>query len=124
MFINDFDLKIHLYGDKGNFALVTVDDGRTDAFNKLPFVSIPIENVTPEIIGEKIAEYIKNNCTKEDGWTITFYSFDDGDLRVAGRFKTDKEKDEFLDKIQQPNSGWTEEELSTLSVFNDYFYIL
>lgn len=126
MFINDFDLKIHLYGDEGKFALVTIDDGREKAFNKLPSVSIPIENVTPESIGEKIAEYIKNNCTEEDGWTVVFYPWDDdeGKPRVAGRFKTDEEKDKFLEEIHKQDSGWLNEELSSISVINDYWYML
>ena len=85
MFVNDFDLKIHLYGDEGKFALVTVNDGREKAFNKLPFVSIPIENVTPEAIGEKIAEYIRNNCTEEDGWMDGLLHFILGMMTKASR---------------------------------------
>ena len=61
-----------------------------------------------------------------NGWTIVYYPWDDleGKPRVAGRFKTDKEKDEFLEKIYKPDSGWMEEELSTVAVFNDYYYML
>lgn len=61
---------------------------------------------------------------KEKGWTITFYQWDDMQLRVAGRFKTTKEKDDFLDEIYQSDSGWLEEELSSISVINDYWYAL
>ena len=59
-----------------------------------------------------------------NGWTVTYYRWDDGQLCVAGRFKTAKEKDAFLAKIRQSNSGWLEEELMTISVINDYNYML
>ena len=60
------------------------------------------------------------------GWTITFIPWEDieGLPRVAGRFKTDKEKDEFINRIYQPDSGWTDEELESLSIINDYYYRL
>lgn len=62
----------------------------------------------------------------EKGWTITFVQWDDieGKERVVGRFKTTKEKDEFLEKIYKPNSGWLEEEFQTLKIINDYHYML
>lgn len=61
---------------------------------------------------------------EEKGWTITFYLWDDGKERVARRFKTTEEKDKFLDEIHQPGSGWLGEELQTISVINDYWYML
>lgn len=62
----------------------------------------------------------------EKGWTIVYYPWEDIQCkpRVAGRFKTTKEKDEFLEKIYKHDSGWLEEELSTISVINDYNYQL
>ena len=62
----------------------------------------------------------------EKGWTIVFYPWDDmeGKPRVAGRFKTTEEKNKFLDKIYSKDSGWMEEELSTISAINDYNYSL
>lgn len=62
----------------------------------------------------------------EKGWTIVFYPWDDllGKPRVAGRFKTAKEKDDFLNDIYKPDSGWTNEELEMLSIINDYNYML
>lgn len=72
MFINDFDIKIHLYGDEKNFGLVTIDDGRLSGvkeyddkfFNKLPQASFPIKKVTPEKIGKVIETYIKTYLTE------------------------------------------------------------
>lgn len=60
------------------------------------------------------------------GWTITYVPWEDleGLPRVIGRFKTDKEKDDFLNKIYQPNSGWMDEELGSLNIINDYNYFL
>lgn len=63
---------------------------------------------------------------QEKGWTVTYYPWEDmeGKPRVVGRFKTTEEKDKFLDKIYAKDSGWTGEELSTLSIINDYNYLL
>lgn len=62
----------------------------------------------------------------ENGWTIIFYPWDDlsGKPRAAGRFKTTKEKDDFLNDIYKPDSGWMDEELEMLSIINDYNYML
>ena len=45
-----------------------------------------------------------NHIAEENGWTITFLPWEDieGKERVAGRFKTTQEKDEFMKKIHQP----------------------
>lgn len=63
---------------------------------------------------------------EEKGWTITFVPWEDmeGKERVIRRFKTTEEKEAFLDEIHQPNSGWMREELQTISVINDYGYVL
>ena len=63
---------------------------------------------------------------EENGWTVIYIPWEDmeGKPRVAGRFKTIKEKDEFLDKIHKYDSGWMEEELQTIVVINDYHYML
>lgn len=63
---------------------------------------------------------------EEKGWTIIYFPWDDdeGKPRVAGRFKTNEEKDEYLEKIYQLESGWTAEELGTLMIINDYNYRL
>lgn len=63
---------------------------------------------------------------KEQGYTVIYFPWDDitGRPRVAGRFKTEKEKDDFLDMIQLPDSGWMDEELMTISVIDDYNYML
>lgn len=58
------------------------------------------------------------------GYTVTYISWDDGMLRVAGRFKTKEETDAFLNKIHQSDSGWMDEELMSLAVVNDYYYML
>lgn len=60
------------------------------------------------------------------GWTITYIPWEDmsGKERVAGRFKTNEEKDKFLDEIHNPNSGWLDEELMTVAIHNDYNYVL
>ena len=63
---------------------------------------------------------------EEKGWTVTYIPWEDmeGKPRVAGRFKTTKEKDEFLEKIHKPDSGWMDEELEMIGVINDYNYML
>lgn len=62
----------------------------------------------------------------EKGYTITYIPWEDmkGCPKVAARFKTKQEKDDFINKIYQPDSGWTNEELGTLDVIDDYNYIL
>lgn len=61
--MNDFDLRIHLYGDEGNFIFVTMEDGREKTFDKkIPYESFSSDNGTPELIGQKVAEYIRSNC--------------------------------------------------------------
>ena len=49
---------------------------------------------------------------EEKGWTVTYIPWEDmeGRPRVAGRFKTTREKDEFLEKIHEPDSGWMDED--------------
>ena len=59
---------------------------------------------------------------EDKGWTITFYPWESGLIRVAGRFKTTEEKDAFLNEIRKPDSGWLEEELMSIRVINDYNY--
>lgn len=68
----------------------------------------------------------QENVHEEKGWTITYIPWEDmeGKPRVAGRFKTTKEKDEFLEKIHKPDSGWMDEELTMIGVINDYNYML
>lgn len=61
---------------------------------------------------------------KGSGYTIGYYDIDDGRPRVAGRFKTEDEKDKFLSKIYQPDSGWLDEELELLFIVPDYNYAL
>lgn len=63
---------------------------------------------------------------EEKGWTITYipWESDEGKPRVAGRFKTTAEKNAFLEKIYKPDSGWLDEEFSTICIHNDYNYIL
>lgn len=59
--MDEFRLSIELYGDADNFGLLVISDKET--LDKLPTESFPIENVTPEKIGNYIAEYLKKNCT-------------------------------------------------------------
>lgn len=63
---------------------------------------------------------------KDKGYTIVYFPWEDleGKPRVAGRFKTKEEKDEYIKKIYDINSGWMDEELSSILVINDYNYIL
>ena len=63
---------------------------------------------------------------KDKGYTIVYLPWEDleGKPRVAGRFKTKEEKDEYLEKIYDKDSGWMDEELSSILVINDYDYIL
>lgn len=59
-----------------------------------------------------------------NGYTVTFIRWDDCKECVAGRFKTEKEKDDFLKEIHKNNSGWTDDELATVCVADDYNYTL
>lgn len=63
---------------------------------------------------------------KDKGYTVVYIPWEDleGKPRVAGRFKTKEEKDKYIEKIYDKNSGWLDEELSSISVINDYNYIL
>lgn len=140
MFINDFELKIHLYNNVKGLPLLTIEDNRDNGCVLLPSVNIELEKVTPELIGERIKEYIESNVVEQNeneeqhkeetdnskGWTVVFYPWDDdsGKPRVAGRFKTTKEKDDFIETISKPDSGWLTEELNTLYIIDDYNYML
>lgn len=44
---------------------------------------------------------------EELGYTVVYYPWDDdeGKPRVAKRFKTRKEKDDYIDEINRPGSG-------------------
>lgn len=61
---------------------------------------------------------------EEKGWTITYFPWETGKETVIGRFKTTKEKDDFLEKIYQPNSGWLDEELMSIGIINDFNYMI
>lgn len=69
---------------------------------------------------------INGEIMMDKGFTVVYFPWDDikGRPRVAGRFKTEKEKDAFLQKIYESDSGWMDEELSTVSVIDDYNYML
>lgn len=58
------------------------------------------------------------------GYTITYCDWDTGKYRVAERFKTEKEKYDFLKEINSKNSGWLDEELSTICIHYDYNFML
>lgn len=68
----------------------------------------------------------KSKKPSEKGWTIVFTPWEDveGREHVAKRCRTDKEKDDYLNKIHQHGTGWLEEELNSLRVINDYNYML
>lgn len=59
---------------------------------------------------------------KEKGWTITYIKSNTSCECIAGRFKTAEEKDAFIEKICIPESGWSFEELRTITIINDYNY--
>ena len=77
-------------------------------------------------LGQFKTSHFEREIEEEKGWTITYIPWEDmeGKPRVEGRFKTTKEKDEFLEKIHKPNSGWLDEEFATLGIINDYNYML
>lgn len=58
------------------------------------------------------------------GYTVIFTRWDDGKEVVAGRFRTEQEKDKFLKEIRQPGSGWLAEEKESIYIMNDYNYML
>lgn len=61
---------------------------------------------------------------EEKGWTITYFPWETGKETVIDRFKTTEEKDNFLNEIHKPNSGWLEEELMSVGIINDFSYRL
>lgn len=61
---------------------------------------------------------------KEKGFTVTFISWDDSKPRVAGRFKTGEDLNMFIDSIHKSDSGWLDEELQTITIHEDYNYML
>ena len=67
---------------------------------------------------------IDRSNDESKGWAISYIRWDDCKPCIAGRFKTTKDKDEFLEKIYMSGSGWTEDELYTISVHNDYNWML
>lgn len=62
--------------------------------------------------------------SKHNGWTVTYVPLHDlfGNRQVAGRFKTEQERDRFLEKIKNYDSEWTEQELMSLDVHPGYNY--
>lgn len=63
--------------------------------------------------------------TESKGYTIIYYPVEDnGRPRVAGRFKTVDEKNQFLSEIYNIDSGWKPEELATLMTKDGYNYSL
>ena len=58
------------------------------------------------------------------GYTITFIPWEDNEGKevVLGRCKTEEEKNDFIEKLHKIDSGLTDEELSTVSVYNSYYY--
>lgn len=61
--MEEFRLSIELYGDADNFGLLVITDNRKQAWGKLPTENYPIDDATPEKVGNFIAEYLKKNCT-------------------------------------------------------------
>ena len=65
---------------------------------------------------------------EEKGWTVFYFPHDadgnEGELTVAGRFKTTEEKNEFLKKVYKYDSGWTDMDLVTMASINDINYHL
>lgn len=65
-----------------------------------------------------------NSVKTAGGYTVTYIDWDNGKPRVAGRFKTKEEVDGFLETITADGSGWTDEEISTISIHDSYNYML
>lgn len=75
-------------------------------------------------------DYMKNDFTflENKGWCIFYTPWEDmtGKPRVIGRFKTTVEKDQKLKEIYSSpeKSGFLDEELMTIQIVNDYWYML
>lgn len=87
-------------------------------YDEKTFKSIMTKTMTIDAIHNLI------NSVKDAGCTVTYIDWDTGKPRVAGRFKTKEEVDKFLEAITADGSGWMDEEISTISVHNDYNYML
>ena len=64
------------------------------------------------------------NAQQPKGWAAVYTDWDDGKLKVARRFKTDDEKNEFIESLHKPGCGFLEEEIESMYFVNDYNYIL
>lgn len=69
-------------------------------------------------------------CSEEDlknenGYTVTYIPWEDDEGKevVIGRFTSEHEKDKFLEKIYDDHSGFTLEELSSVSVIDNINYM-
>ena len=87
-------------------------------YDEKTFKSIMTKTMTIDAIYNLI------NSVKDAGYTITYFDYDTGKPRVADRFRTKEEVDKFLEAITADGSGWTSEEISTISLHNDYNYML
>ena len=82
-------------------------------------------NLKPILDAKQWISIMRSQIKEEKGWTIVYIPWEDlkGRERVIGRFKTCKEKDDFLREIYSVNSGFTDEELSMVVVVGDYNYM-
>lgn len=76
-----------------------------------------------------VFDYKENKFTilENKGWCIFYIPWDDmeGKPRVIGRFKTTEEKDQRLKEIYtNTESRFLDEELMTIQIVNDYWYML
>ena len=87
-------------------------------YDEKTFKSIMTKTMTIDAIHNLI------NSVKDAGYTVTYIDWDTCKPRVAGRFKTKEEVDTFLEAITADGSGWTGEEISTISIHDSYNYML
>lgn len=57
--MEEFRLKIDLYGDRDNFGLLVIYDQRSGLVGSSPAQNYPMNNATPEQIGQYVTDYLK-----------------------------------------------------------------
>lgn len=72
----------------------------------------------------KLKDHYKIKSFYNKGYCVWYYDYETGKPRVAGRYRTEEEKDKKLEEISSPDSGWLPEEIATISVENDYNFML
>lgn len=65
MFIDDIHLTIDMYGDEGNYGLLVMTPNSKFSSHKIEQKNVSNTNMTPELIGDAVAEYVRKNFWRD-----------------------------------------------------------